>query len=165
MTPAIAYRSWPETGKHSDSLRPRLQKSGRNAAAFAAITDLDSDGRWGSNAAEIKANTNPGDPLSAPDKKLAPHVVVSYDDLVRKHIPTHKQAIFVNVSKSKDGDSYSELRGFKLIDVLDSCRHGKRTNKHRCDQPGRIHYNILHRLSCAGRTRKRRRYSVWTKKL
>ncbi len=94
------------------------KKNGRNAEAFAAISNLDSDGDGVSNGAEIEAKTNPGDPLSAPDKQLAPHIVISYDDLVKKRIPVHEQAIFVNVTKSKDGDSYSDLRGFKLIDVL-----------------------------------------------
>ncbi len=94
------------------------KKNGRNAAAFAAIASLDSDGDGASNGAELEAKTNPGDPLSAPDKQLAPHVVISYDDLAKKHLPVVEQTIFVNVSKSKDGDSYSDLRGFKLIDVL-----------------------------------------------
>ena len=96
------------------------KKAGRNAEAFAAIAKLDSDGDGASNAAEIEAKTNPGDRQSAPDKRPAAHVVISYDDLVRKGIPTYEQAIFVNVSKSKDGDSYSDLRGFKLIDVLEA---------------------------------------------
>jgi hypothetical protein len=101
------------------------KKNGRSAAAFAAIANLDSDADGVSNGAEIEAKTNPGDPLSAPDKQLAPHIVLSYDDLVRKRIPVHEQAIFVNVTKSKDGDSYSDVRGFKLIDVLDAAGMAK----------------------------------------
>lgn len=93
-------------------------KAGRSAAAFAAIAQRDSDGDGASNVAELEARTNPGDAQSAPDKAPAPHVIVSYDALLQKKLPTYEQAIFVNVSKSKDGDSYSDLRGFKLLDVL-----------------------------------------------
>ena len=95
-------------------------KAGRNAAAFAAIAGRDSDRDGVSNAAELEAITNPGDPQSAPDKSLAPHVVISFDDLVAKKTPVVEQAIFVNVSKSRDGDSFSDLKGFKLIDVLEA---------------------------------------------
>jgi hypothetical protein len=94
-------------------------KNGRNAAAFAAIAKLDSDRDGWTNAAEMDAQTNPGDPQSAPDKKPAPYAIISYEDMAKK-IPAYEQAIFVNVSKSKDGDSYSDLRGFKLIDVLEA---------------------------------------------
>ncbi|MBN1567454.1 MAG: hypothetical protein JXA73_06380 [Acidobacteria bacterium] len=109
--------------KQGNTLTPyghEYRKAGRNAAAFAAIAKLDSDRDGWSNAAELDAKTNPGDPLSTPDKKLAPHIVISYDDLVAKKIPILEQAIFVNVTKSKDGDSYSDLKGFKLIDVLEA---------------------------------------------
>jgi hypothetical protein len=101
------------------------KKNGRNAAAFTAIAKLDSDGDGASNGVEIEAKTNPGDPLSAPDKQPARQIVLSYDDLVKKRIPVQEQAIFVNVSKSKDGDSYSDLRGFKLIDVLEAAGMAK----------------------------------------
>ena len=94
--------------------------AGRNAAAFAAIAGRDSDGDGAPNAAELQAGTNPGDPQSAPDKKPAPHVLMSMNALMQKGVPSHVQTIFVNVSKSKDGDSYSDLRGFKLIDVLEA---------------------------------------------
>ncbi len=95
-------------------------KAGRNAAAFNVIAERDSDQDGFSNAAEFDAKTNPGDPQSAPDKKVAPHVVISYEDLIAKKMPVYEQAIFVNVSKSKDGDSYSDLKGFRLLDVLEA---------------------------------------------
>ena len=60
------------------------------------------------------------DPQSAPDKKPAPYVEVALSELIQKGVPAYDQAIFVNVTKSKGGDSYSDLRGFKLIDVLES---------------------------------------------
>jgi hypothetical protein len=93
-------------------------KAGRNSAAFSVVAELDSDRDGFTNAAELDAKTNPGDPQSAPVKKLAPQIVLSFDDLVAKKIPSYEQTIFVNVSKSKDGDSYSNLKGFKLLDVL-----------------------------------------------
>jgi hypothetical protein len=94
--------------------------AGRNAAAFAAIASRDSDGDGDGNEAELKAGTNPGDPASAPDKKPAPQVTLSLNELTKKGIPSLVQTIFVNVTKSKDGDSYSDLRGFRLIDVLEA---------------------------------------------
>ncbi len=95
-------------------------ENGRDEAALAAIEKADSDGDGASNAAEIGARTNPGDPQSAPDRKAAPSVMLSYDDIIRKGIPVRDQALFVNVSKSKDGDSYSDIRGFRLLDVLEA---------------------------------------------
>ncbi len=107
--------------KKGDTLTPYGRdylKHGRNTAAFTAITGLDSDRDGFTNIAELDAKTNPGDPQSAPDKKTAPQITLSFDELIAKKIPIHEQAIFVNVSKSKDGDSYSNLKGFKLLDVL-----------------------------------------------
>ncbi len=93
-------------------------KAGRDEAAFSAIAELDSDGDSFSNTAELDASANPGDPKSAPDNKPAPHVVFSLAGMLDKKLPVQEQTIFVNVSKSKDGDSYSDIRGFKLMDVL-----------------------------------------------
>ena len=93
--------------------------AGRDAAAFTAIAALDSDGDGFGNAAELKVGTNPGDLASTPDKKQAPHITLTLNELIQKGVQSHVQTIFVNVTKSKDGDSYSDLRGFKLIDVLE----------------------------------------------
>ena len=98
----------------------QYMNAGRDAAAFAAIAALDSDGDGFRNDVELQAGTNPGDPQSAPDKKPAPHVEVALSELIQKGVPAYDQAIFVNVTKSKGGDSYSDLRGFKLIDVLEA---------------------------------------------
>ncbi len=92
--------------------------AGRNELAFKAISESDSDGDGWSNAKELEAATNPGDPSSNPGMKLAPHKVITFDELKEKQTPVYDQTIFVNVSKSKDGDSYSDLRGFMLYDVL-----------------------------------------------
>lgn len=105
-------------GKTLNAYGRDFMNAGRNAAAFAAIAGLDSDGDGSANAAELSAGTNPGDKESSPDRKPAPHMTISLSELIQKKIPSHSQTIFVNVSKSKDGDSYSDLRGFRLIDVL-----------------------------------------------
>ncbi len=94
--------------------------AGRDAAAFGAIANRDSDGDGAVNAAELKAATNPGDPASAPGKQPAPRVELSINELIQRGVRSHVQTVFVNVTKSKDGDSYSDLRGFKLIDVLEA---------------------------------------------
>jgi hypothetical protein len=92
--------------------------AGRDAAALLAIGARDSDGDGHSNAAELAAVTDPGDPDSTPESRPAPQAVVSLDQLLAVNVPTYKQTIFVNVSKSREGDSYSAVRGFRLIDVL-----------------------------------------------
>lgn len=109
--------------KTGDTLNPYgrdFLKAGRNEGAFAAIAGLDSDRDGVPNGTELKAGTNPGDPATSPDRKPAPYVTLSLEGLMKKKVPTYEQAIFVNVSKSKDGDSYADLRGFKLIDVLEA---------------------------------------------
>ncbi len=107
-----------KTGDSINAFGHDYMKAGRNAAAFDAIGELDSDGDKWSNSAELKAGTNPGDPNSSPDMKPAPFAVFSLNDLIDKKLPVLDQTIFVNVTKSKDGDSYSDLRGFMLADVL-----------------------------------------------
>jgi hypothetical protein len=107
-----------KTGDTLTAFGRHYLNAGRNAAAFKAIAALDSDGDGDVNAAELKAGTNPGDPASKPGKKSAPQVTLSLRELIHKGVPSFVQTIFVNVAKSKDGDSYSDLRGFKLIDVL-----------------------------------------------
>jgi hypothetical protein len=94
--------------------------AGRDAAALSAIAALDSDGDGHSNAAELAAATHPGDAASTPDSKPAPQSVVSLSGLLAAGVPTQEQTIFVNVTKSREGDSYSTLRGFRLIDVLEA---------------------------------------------
>ena len=109
--------------KPGDTLTPYgldYMKHGRNAAALAAIEKLDSDGDGVSNGDEIAALTNPGDARSVPGQKNAAHVILSYDDLVKKGVAVAEHAVFINVSHSKDGDHYSDFRGFPLIEVLEA---------------------------------------------
>lgn len=117
------HRTTGYGSKQGNTLNPygrHYLNAGRNAAAFAAIAPRDSDGDGFGNGDELKAGTNPGDPQSAPDKKPAPYVKVALSELIQMGVPAYVQTIFMNVTKSKDGDSYSDLRGFKLIDVLEA---------------------------------------------
>ena len=91
---------------------------GRNAAALAAIEKLDSDGDGISNGDELAAMSNPGDAQSVPGQKPAPYVILSYDELVKKGVTVAEHAFFVNSAKSREGDGYSDIRGFPLIEVL-----------------------------------------------
>jgi len=93
-------------------------KHGRNAAALAAIEKLDSDGDGVSNSDELAAVTNPGDAQSIPGLRPATHVILSYDELIKKGVKVTEHALFVNSAKSRDGDGYSDIRGFPLIEVL-----------------------------------------------
>ncbi|MFA6449247.1 MAG: GEGP motif-containing diheme protein [bacterium] len=109
-----------EKGETLNAFGRDYMKAGRDTAAFTAIAELDSDSDTLSNAAELKAGTNPGDPKSLPDMKPAPYVVFSLKDLIEKGVSIKEQTIFVNVTKSKDGDSYSDMRGFLLMDALEA---------------------------------------------
>ena len=91
---------------------------GRNAAALAAIEKFDSDGDGVSNIDEITALTDPGDAQSLPGLKIAEYVILSHDELIKKGVTTAAHALFVNSSRSREGDSYSDIRGFPLIEVL-----------------------------------------------
>jgi hypothetical protein len=92
--------------------------AGRDAAALSVIGARDSDGDGFDNTAELAAATDPGDSGSTPESQPAPQAVVSLEGLLAAGVPTREQTIFVNVSKSREGDSYSAVRGFRLIDVL-----------------------------------------------
>ena len=107
--------------KPGDTLTPYGMdyfRNGRNAAALAAIEKLDSDGDGVSNGDELAAMTNPGDERSVPGQKNTAHVVLSHDDLVKKGVTVKEYAVFINTMHSKEGDSYSDYRGFPLIDLL-----------------------------------------------
>ena len=93
---------------------------GRSASALTAIEKLDSDGDGISNIDEISARSNPGDARQLPGMRITSHVFLSYDELVKKGVKPVEHALFVNSAKSRDGDSYSDIRGFPLIDVLEA---------------------------------------------
>ena len=95
-------------------------KHGRNAAALAAIEKLDSDGDGIPNGVELANLTNPGDPRSLPELKLASSVVISHDELLKRGVNVVEQTIFTNTAKSPRGDSYNDVRGFPLIEVLEA---------------------------------------------
>jgi len=93
-------------------------RHGRNAAALAAIEELDSDGDGALNGVELAAMTNPGIARSVPGQKNTKHVILSHDELIKKGVAVAEYALFFNVAHSKEGDSYSDIRGFPLIEVL-----------------------------------------------
>jgi hypothetical protein len=92
--------------------------NGRNAAALAAIEKLDSDGDGISNGDELAAMSNPGDPQSVPGLRQAAHVLLSYDEMIKRGIAVREHALFVNSAKAREGDGYTDIRGFPLIEVL-----------------------------------------------
>jgi len=96
------------------------RNNGRSAAALAAIEKLDSDGDGVSNIDELAAFSNPGDARQVPGMTITNHIILSRDDLVKKGAAVVEQALFVNSAKSRDGDGYSDIRGFPLIDVLEA---------------------------------------------
>ena len=107
--------------KPGDTLTPYGMdyfRNGRSTAASAAIEKLDSDGDGVPNGAELAALTNPGDARSVPGQKDTAHVVLSYDDMVKIGVPVREHAVFINTAHSKSGDSYSDFRGFSLIELL-----------------------------------------------
>jgi len=93
--------------------------AGADAEALAEISGMDSDGDGVSNSDEIAQLTMPGDAESRPGVPEAPHVVLSLDELKRSGLPIVEQTIFVNVSKSREGDSYRTFRGFRVEDVIE----------------------------------------------
>jgi hypothetical protein len=93
--------------------------AGRGAAAVRALGATDSDGDGIANDAEFKAGTNPGDATNSPLAALAPAKTVDVEAL-RALVPVVDQTIFVNSTKSRSGDSYSDYRGLVLWDVLNA---------------------------------------------
>lgn len=92
-------------------------QAGRNAAAVSALGPKDSDGDGASNEAELKAGTNPGEPSSSPSLRLAPSRTLTVGAL-KSLAPAVDQAMFLNSTKSRSGDGYSDFRGLVLADVL-----------------------------------------------
>ena len=94
-------------------------EAGANAEALAAIEDMDSDGDGVSNIEEIEKLTQPGNPVDKPGAPEAPHRVFTLEELRNSGIDAREQIIFVNVTKSREGDSYRTFKGFKLSDVIE----------------------------------------------
>ncbi len=93
--------------------------AGRNAEALAAVATLDSDDDGFSNIDEINAGTNPGDRTSSPKVRSAPAKIISLDDISRLQVKQQQQTMFVNVTKSKEGDTYSDYSGYNLYELLE----------------------------------------------
>ncbi len=83
---------------------------GRSEAAGRALGANDSDGDGFANDVELRQGTNPGDAASNPSLPMAPARRYTVADL-RALSPVIEQAVFVNTTKSRSGDSYSDYRG------------------------------------------------------
>jgi len=90
---------------------------GRNAAAITALAGSDSDGDGASNEAELKAGTNPGEASSSPALAVAPSRALTVAEL-KAMVPAVNLTVFLNSTKSRSGDVYSDFRGLVLADVL-----------------------------------------------
>ena len=91
--------------------------AGRGVTAVRTLAVGDSDGDGTSNDAEFRKGTNPGDPASHPSVPQAPSRTYTVADLGSLS-PIVLQTIFVNSTKSRSGDSYSDYRGHTAWEVL-----------------------------------------------
>jgi hypothetical protein len=92
-------------------------EAGRSAAAVTTLAGRDADGDGASNEAELKAGTNPGDPASGPSARVAPSRSLTVSAL-KALAPAVEQPLFLNSTKSRSGDVYTDYRGLVLADVL-----------------------------------------------
>jgi hypothetical protein len=88
--------------------------NGRNAAAVAAIENLDSDSDGYTNIAEIQANRFPGNPKDDPSKTTAPYRIYNRHQL--EGMQQHTEFLLMNTSRS--GDYYAQYTGVVLEDLL-----------------------------------------------
>jgi hypothetical protein len=105
-----------------DTLNPyglAYKQKGRNAAALAAIAELDSDGDSFSNAKEITDLRYPGDKASRPEQPLAPTISLTWDAINK--LPRHSQFVLVN-THSEQFDDYANFTGVKIADILKAAK-------------------------------------------
>ena len=91
--------------------------AGRTEGAVRTLATKDSDGDGFSNEEELKRGTNPGDAASNPSRPVAPARRYSAAAL-RALSPVVEQTVFVNTTKSRSGDTYSDYRGNTAWAVL-----------------------------------------------
>ena len=90
--------------------------NGRGVSAIEAIANFDSDLDGYPNAVEIADIRYPGDPNDTPAKVPAPYRIYTRDQL--EQMPQHTQFLLMNVTKSKDGDSYVQYSGVVMEELL-----------------------------------------------
>lgn len=93
--------------------------AGRDEAAVRKIAASDADRDGFTNDAEFKAGTNPGEAASNPSAPVAPSRTYAVSAL-RAMVPVIEQTIFVNVTKSRSGDTYSDYRGLGAWALLEA---------------------------------------------
>jgi hypothetical protein len=91
--------------------------AGRGEPAVRAIAAKDADADGFTNEAELKAGTDPGNALSNPSVPQAPSRAYAVTAL-QALAPVRDVPVFVNTTKSRSGDSYSDYRGSSLWDIL-----------------------------------------------
>ena len=91
------------------------KNAGRDAAAFAAIDGLDSDGDGSANGAEIADLRNPGDAASRPGLPQAATIGLGWDDI--RKLPVHRQFMLMNTTKEPT-DDYVLFTGARVVDLL-----------------------------------------------
>jgi len=89
--------------------------NGRNATAVEAINTADSDEDGYTNAAEIAANTYPGNADDYPGLTQAPYRIYTMGQL--EALGAHTQFMLMNTSRS--GDFYAEYTGVPMRTLLD----------------------------------------------
>lgn len=112
------------SGDITETLNPygaAYKAAGRSVAAFAAIEGDDADGDTYSNKTEIDALRYPGDASDTPANAVAPHIILSLDDL-KDLLTPHDQFMLMNTSRGgSDGlDFYATYTGFVMEELLEA---------------------------------------------
>ena len=91
--------------------------AGRGAAAIRSLAQADADGDGATNEVELLKGSDPGDKASHPGVPAAPARTYAAAS-IRTMSPVVDQPVFLNTTKSRQGDAYNLYRGNRLWDVL-----------------------------------------------